>query len=227
MKKIIIANFKCNPKSLTESKRIFELIKKTSLKAKKTEIVVCPSFVHIPFLKGLSLGAQNCFYEDGPYTGEVSASMLKDFGCKYVIVGHSERRRYFNEKDDVIKRKIKAVLENKMIPVLCVGETLKEKENGKTKSVIKKQIMSSLKGVSVKKAIIAYEPVWAIGTGNSCSLKIASEIRLFISNLFDTKIIYGGSVNGKNAKDYLEIGFDGLLVGKASLNPGEIEKMAD
>ncbi len=216
MKPLIIANWKCNPKTIKEAKRIFS---KTS-----RNVVVCPPFSFIPLLKGLSLGAQNCFYEEsGPYTGEVSPSMLKSLGCKYVIVGHSERRRHFKENNDIINKKVRLVLKNKMTPVLCVGETLKEKK--RRKSVLRKQLESGLKGVDSKKIIIAYEPVWAIGTSNPCSPEEALKVRLFISSLFSSKVLYGGSVNSSNAKDYLD--FDGLLVGGASLKPEEITKIAN
>lgn len=215
MKPLIIANWKCNPKTAKEAKRIFS---KTS-----RNVVVCPPFVFVPLLKGVALGAQDCFYkEEGSYTGEVSPSMLKSLGCKYVIIGHSERRRFFKENDDIINKKVKLVLENKMTPVLCVGETLKEKK--RRKSVLKKQLEAGLKGVNSKKVIIAYEPVWAIGNSNPCSPEEALKVRLFISSLFDSKILYGGSVNGSNAKDYLD--FDGLLVGGASLRPEELVKIA-
>jgi triosephosphate isomerase len=182
------------------------------------------------------MGAQDCFWEGkGAFTGEVSPSMLKDIGCEYVIVGHSERRIYFKETDDVINKKIKKAAETGLVSILCIGETGQERKNNETEVVLKKQITSGLEGVSEKKIseiVIAYEPIWAIGTGISCDTNEAKKAGLFIksviSDLYNEKvaenmaILYGGSVSKENSSDYIKkAGMNGLLVGGASLRPDE------
>jgi triosephosphate isomerase len=209
MKKIIIGNWKMNPNSLAEAKRLFDAVK-------KTKAVICPPFVYLSKFKYKFLGAQDCFWEQGgAYTGEVSPKMLRDLGVKYVIIGHSERRA-LGETEEIIEKKLRAVLKVGLIPILCVGE--KKGENAR--KVINKQLNGNLKGV-----IIAYEPIWAIGTGNFCSAEKANKIREFIKQKIDNKILYGGSVNSKIAKDYIDVGFDGLLVGGASLDAKEFIKI--
>ncbi len=233
MKKIIVANWKMNPESLIKAKSLFNSVKKGLSNLNKAEVVICPPFVYLSELNKLRkkskifIGAQNCFWEEkGAYTGEISASMIKSF-CKHVILGHSERRKYFNETNEQIREKLKKALDSGLIPILCIGETDKERKQGKTKQVLKKQIQESLKKISKKnisKIIIAYEPVWAIGTGNACSVKQSFKAREFISSLFSSKvkILYGGSANSNNSLDYLyEAEFDGLLVGGASLSSKE------
>lgn len=227
--KYIIANWKMNPKTLAEAKRLFNAVKK----AKKA--IICPPFVYLSELKGLDLGAQNCFWEkEGAYTGEVSCSMLKSLGCKYVLVGHSERRKYFKEDKDVNK-KVKAVLNAKLIPVFCIGETKEERNQNKTDAVLKEQISSGLDGVKLSSIIIAYEPRWAIGTGSPCDVEEAQKMKLFIQKILSktygraslkVPILYGGSVKSNNAKAYIqEAGFNGLLVGGASLDAKEFIKI--
>jgi len=214
MKKLIIANWKCNPKTLAEAKRLFNNVK-------KTKAVICPPFVYLTEFNYKFLGAQNCHWEEsGPYTGEVSPKMLKDLGVKYVIIGHSERRTYFYETDETINKKLKAALGAGLIPVLCIGEKKGEDAN----LVVENQLSHDLNGISEKdrdKIIIAYEPVWAIGTGDFCSKNKAKEVLEFIKRKFNNKILYGGSVNSKITRDYTEAGFDGLLVGGASLDVKE------
>jgi len=225
MRKLIIANWKCNPTSLAEAKKIFNAVK-------KTKAIVCPPYPYIPYMINSKsqilnpkLGAQNCHYEQsGAFTGEVSAKMLKDLGCKYVIIGHSERRKHFKETDEIINKKLKAASKAGLKPILCVGE----KRGESAKKIIGNQLEKDLKGISkkdLKKIIIAYEPVWAIGTGNFCSAIKANEARKFIKQRFDNKILYGGSVNSKIAKDYIKVGFDGLLIGGASLDVKEFIKI--
>jgi triosephosphate isomerase len=163
--------------------------------------------------------------------------MLKNFGCQYVIVGHSARRE-LGETDEMINKKLRAAIKAKLKPILCIGETEKERKKGKTFKILKEQLEKGLKGISLFKVyslkfIVAYEPVWAIGTGNPCGPKEAKEVllflRKFVQPLFHSNtrplILYGGSVNSKNAKDYIDIGFDGLLVGGASLNSEEFIKI--
>ncbi|MCD6550144.1 triose-phosphate isomerase, partial [bacterium] len=236
----IIANWKCNPKSFNEAKRIFNLVKEKTKEIKKTKVIICPPFVFLPKLKTknskLQLGAQNCFWEDtGAFDGEVSVPMLKSVGCKYIIVGHSERRRYFKETDSVINKKMKAVMKHNLKAILCVGETKEEKRKGKFSMIISRQITKALKGIpkkDVEKIRIAYEPVWAIGSGKPCRPVEAQVASLFIkrtlSRMYTRKIaekipiLYGGSVNRKNAIDYLkEAEMNGLLIGGASLRPQE------
>ncbi len=215
MKKIIVANWKCNPSSLSKARRLFSSFKD---EIKSKEVIICPPFPYLPLLEIEKKGAQNCFYQEGAYTGEVSIKILKDLGCKYIIIGHSERRNYFKEDDDIIMKKIKYAIKNNITPILCIGE--KEEEIKRRKAVLKRQ----MKGIS-SKVIIAYEPVWAIGSSNPCDYKEAKDILSFISGITESKILYGGSVNYSNYKGYLELGFDGLLLGGASLKKEEFIKI--
>jgi len=236
MKKIIVANWKCNPTTEEEAKNIFEGTKNSVTEA-TSEVVVCPPFVFLPILKGLVLGAQNCFYEEkGAFTGEVSGKMLKDLGVEYVIVGHSERRKYFGETDEIINQKIKKALESGLKVIFCVGETAEERGLNRKKEVLEAQIRQGTIGISAQggpafgweNIIIAYEPVWAIGTGDNCSIEETRDsidfIKLFVPT--GTRIIYGGSVTSENSGAYIkEAGADGLLVGGASLNAEEFVKI--
>jgi len=226
MKPLIIANWKCNPKTLENAKELFNKIKNGIKNTKKAEVVIAPPFVWLPILKGIILAAQDCVWEEcGPYTGEISPQMLKNFGIRYIIVGHSERRIHFKETDEMINRKLKAVLKAGLRPVLCIGE----KKGEDAYKIIEKQLKQDLKGFSGKdlnKIIIAYEPVWAIGTGDFCKPEKAKKALVFIKKKINTRILYGGSVNSKIAKSYIKVGFDGLLVGGASLNAEEFIKIA-
>jgi len=245
--KLIVANWKMNPQSLLEAKKLFHSVKSWVKKNyhlfKKVKIVICPPFVYLeplskllkpktPQLK-LSLGAQNLFWEKkGAFTGEISATMLKNLGVEYVILGHSERRKILGETDEIINKKLKAAIGTKLKPILCLGETEKERKSGKTLKVLQNQLNLALKNVSnfelrASNLTIAYEPVWAIGTGNPCRPKEAKEVLTFLKKkLKNVLILYGGSVDSQNAFDYLEIGFDGLLVGGASLRPKEFLKIS-
>ncbi len=240
MKALIIANWKCNPTTQKEAKEIFDAVKKGARTVKDAEIVICPPFLYLPLLKGLTLGAQNIFWEDkGAFTGEISGVMLKDFKVEYVIIGHSERRKYFNETDQVINKKLKIAISANLKPIFCVGETLEEMQGEKKSEVLERQITEGLKNISrenVKNIIIAYEPVWAIGTGQNCSVDQTMSsillIRKIIFKLYNReladniKIIYGGSVNSKNSGEYIKnAGVNGLLVGGASLNAEEFIKI--
>jgi len=246
MKPLIVANWKMNPKSLAEAKRLFNLVKKGVKNIKKAEVVICPPFLYILNLKSeilnLKLGSQDCFWEkEGAYTGEISPAMLKDAGCQYVIVGHSERRNYFAETDEMINKKLKAVIGAKMSPILCIGESRKQREKGEAPEVLKKQIEVALEKVSSfkfqnSKVCVAYEPIWAIGTGKPCDAEEAQKmgllIRKIISKIYNQtiskkiRILYGGSVNSKNAADYIkEACLQGLLVGGASLKAKEFVKI--
>lgn len=245
-KPIIIANWKMNPVILKEAREIFGSVCKKA-KNINAEIVFCPPFVYFSiffaqFPNNVKIGAQNCFIEQkGAFTGEVSAIQLFDLGCKYVIAGHSERRRYFLETDETVNKKIKIILENKMIPVLCVGETQEQRDAGQVQEVLKRQIKEGLDGVSSSKILkesllIAYEPVWAIGTGRPCDVEEGQKMRLLIkkvlANIYNQNIsnhigiLYGGSVNASNSVGYIkEAEFSGLLVGGASLDPKEFSQI--
>lgn len=207
-------------------------------RAKAVERVICPPFIVLPALaerlvgSGIGLGAQNVFWEaEGAYTGEISALMLKDY-CRYVIVGHSERRAYFGESDETVNRRLAAVLRNAMTPILCVGETLEENEAGRTEEVVRHQVQIALGGIELLKEesiVIAYEPVWAIGTGRAATAEGANEViaacirsqirQSFGKDIADqTRILYGGSVKAENAKEFFNMpDIDGALVGGASL----------
>ena len=248
MKLLIVANWKMNPQTLGEARRNFDLIKKAAKKIKGVEVIVCPPFVFLPVLtpKGnVKLGGQDCFWvkEKGAFTGEISPLMLKNLGCQYVILGHSERRIYFGETDEMINKKIKAALEIKLNPILCIGETAEEKEEGKTLGVLRNQLREGLKSISSLELRspnfnIAYEPVWAIGTGNPCEIDEAMSavisIRKILAKLYSRsisqgiRILYGGSVDVKNAAGYIkEARMDGLLVGGVSLDPKEFLKIIE
>ncbi len=244
-KTFIIANWKCNPTTLKKTKTLFDSIKKQSNKTKKgnNEIVICPPLVYLPTINAkptnIKLGAQNCYWEEnGAFTGETSPLMLKDLKCKYVFVGHSERRKYFNETDEKINKKIEAIIKAKMIPILCVGETKEEKKQEKTQQILKTQLKIALKGVKLKntKLCIAYEPVWALGTGKACNPDEAKKINLLIKKIITQlynpsiakklPVLYGGSVNSKNANAFIkEACMDGLLIGGASLDAREFSKI--
>ncbi len=222
MKPLIVANWKCNPVTLAEAKLLFNSIKAGIKKVRNVGVVICPPFVYLPVLgastKAFGLGGQDCFYEKkGAFTGEISPVMLKNFRCQYVILGHSERRRYLNETDEMINKKIKAALKNGLKPILCLEKI----------SQIKKGLKGVLKKES-KNIILAYEPVFAIGTGKPCSIEKAKKMRVSIQKNLpkNVPILYGGSINSQNAKKYIsDAGFQGLLVGGASLDPGEFIKL--
>lgn len=216
---------------------------KTLLPLVKTNdktVVFCVPSIDITevgkILKGtnVKLGAQNMFYEEkGAYTGEISADMLLSTGVEYVIIGHSERRQIFKENDVMINKKIKKALAAGLIPIMCVGETLTQREKNETLDHIKNQLEKGLKSVSkddIKNVVLAYEPIWAIGTGHTATSKQAEDvcayIRKVLTEMYDKKtadevsILYGGSVNGKNAKElFSKKNIDGGLIGGASLKP--------
>lgn len=237
-KPIIIGNWKMN-KGLKSSIDLASCIVKELSDLNDRDVVLCPPFTVLhgvrEVLKGsfIFLGAQNVFYEDeGPYTGEISASQLKDLGCKFVIIGHSERRQYLKERDLIINKKIRQALKWALSPIICVGETLEQREKGKEKEVIKRQITLGLEGIGkegAKHIIIAYEPVWAIGTGNTCKAEDAEDMHIFIRSLVSRlynkdlahtiRIQYGGSVKKDNIDEIMKMpNIDGVLVGGASLD---------
>jgi triosephosphate isomerase len=228
--KIVVGNFKMY-KGIEDIKDYIDSIKgkiRTDLK-----VVLCPPFIYLNLFKSneYSLGAQNCFYEnEGPYTGEISPFQLKSIGVEYIIIGHSDRRRLFNENDEMISKKIDQVMKNNIQCILCIGEDEIDKELHKTSVVIKKQLLNALKNVDddmIRDIIIAYEPVYAIGTGivptNSDIEETIQYIRNIITEKYNyngIKVLYGGSVTEQNIKDIISIKeVDGVLVGGASLEP--------
>lgn len=231
MKPLIIANWKCNPSTVEEAKKLYQGIKKTIKKTKKTEVLIAAPFVWLPLLKNVKKCAQNCLWEEkGPYTGEISPKMLKDIGIDYVIIGHSERRNKFSETDEMINRKIKTALGVGLTVILCIGENKGEN----AQEVMEKQLREDLNGIEnskfkIQNLIIAYEPVWAISTsgGEICSPERAKEMLKFIKSKFNGQIIYGGSVDSKIVNNYLNIGYEGALVGGASLKIDEFVKLIE
>ena len=236
-KTIIAGNWKMN-KTASETKKFAEELKTVLPKAKWCEVVVCVPAVNIQAaIKAfkdmrVSIGAQNLFYEkSGAYTGEVSADMLKDLGVKYVIIGHSERRQYFGETDVSVNKKVHAALEAGLHPIICVGESLEQREMGITMELIALQIKAALCGVpaeKVRKCVVAYEPVWAIGTGKTATAEQAAEvctlIRTTIRHMYGARIArsvtiqYGGSMKPSNAAELLaQPDIDGGLIGGAAL----------
>ncbi len=233
-----------NPSNTTQAKVLFDEVAKVLKDVKKAKVVICPPFPYLSIINNqlslIKLGAQDCFWEEsGSFTGEISLSMLKDLGCKYVIIGHSERRQFLNETDRMVNKKIKAALIKNIRPIFCFGESKKDKDQGKTQNVLKKQLENGLRKIiksDVKKIIFAYEPLWAIGSGKPCSPEEANVIRLFIKKIItqkysrpianEIKILYGGSVNSSNVKSFIQQGsFQGVLVGGVSLKPKEFIKL--
>ena len=232
MKTLIVANWKMNPSTLEGAKLLFEAVKKEVKNIKKVEIVICPPFTFLSNIQypisNIKLGAQDCFWEKkGAFTGEISPLMLKDLGCQYVIIGHSERRKYQQEKDSMIYKKIEAALKRGLKPILCIDKIsqipsfLRKRGGRRGRSPLRPK--KDLGGV-----IIAYEPLFAIGTGKPCSIEKAKKMRLLILRNLNKNlpVLYGGSVNSQNARDYIEKAkFQGLLVGGTSLNAQEFIKL--
>ena len=235
MKPLIIANWKMN-KSVAESVSFVNQIIDPLSKINSVATVICPPFTSLSALSRsiagthIKLGAQNVYFEiDGAYTGEISISMLKEL-CSYVIVGHSERRILFKENDLTINMKLRSVISNGLNPILCVGESIESRTKGNANQVIGDQITKGLEKVaSLDNLIIAYEPIWAIGTGKSASSEIAQEMSQIIRNKINDlygiisqkiPILYGGSVKSENIKDFVsQDDINGALVGSASLDP--------
>lgn len=236
-KKIIAGNWKMN-KDLDEAVQLAEKLKKGFKNVNKVEVVVCPPFTNLSAVNDMlkdsdiKIGAQNMYIEEkGAYTGEVSPSMLKSVGCKYVIIGHSERRQLFQETNCFLNEKVKVALKNKLIPIYCVGETLQQREAGNVEKVIKVQIEEGLKDIDendLKTVVVAYEPVWAIGTGKTATPEQANDVHRFIRQLLASmsndsianqiSILYGGSVTPETSTKLMSMSdIDGGLVGGASL----------
>jgi len=241
MNRLIAANWKMN-KTAEESVLFIKEFKKLMNNTGNADLVICPPFTSLEAVSkeiknsGIKLGAQNMHFENaGAYTGEISPLMLKEIGCEYVILGHSERREFFNEDDSLINKKVIAALNSGLKPILCIGENWEQRVQEKTEDVIEDQLIKGLQNADkIKNVVIAYEPVWAISRGNAAQKPAtkgeAEEAHLFIRKLLEgiydeksakeTRIIYGGSVKPENAKELLNMkNIDGGLVGNASLDP--------
>ena len=235
-RRFCVANWKMNFNS-SDTKSFLENWKKKGLNNKEVKTIFCPSFTELNTTAELlhnsdsELGAQNVYYEsNGAYTGEISCRMLKDLGCNWVIIGHSERRAIFGETDEMVCHKLDKLISENMYPIVCIGETKDERENGKTEEVLSRQLLVAFenqKGKNIEHTVIAYEPVWAIGTGITATIDMISEAHQCIRNIFNTNgfngneisILYGGSVTNENAAELSEItDVDGFLVGGASLD---------
>lgn len=243
MKNFIAANWKMN-KNRTETKDFFKAFIPLVKGISDREIVIAPPFTALSVafdeMKGtdIALSAQDVFWEEkGAYTGEISPGMLTDVGCKYVIIGHSERRQYFSEGDQVVNRKIKAALKAGLQVIFCVGESLQERESGKTFDVIKRELTAGLAEIGYEKFVVAYEPIWAIGTGKTASTEQAQEVHAFIrkvlsdlygKNAAEIRIIYGGSVTPENVDALMACpDVNGALVGGASLKPDGFSRIVN
>jgi len=235
-RRFCVANWKMNFNS-SDTKSFLENWGKKDLKNEGVKTIICPSFTELNTTAELlqnsdsELGAQNVYYlSNGAYTGEISCRMLKDLGCNWVIIGHSERRAIFGETDEMVCHKLNKLTSENMYPIVCIGETKDERENGKTEEVLSRQLLVAFenqKGKNIEHTVIAYEPVWAIGTGITATIDMISEAHQCIRNIFNTNgfngneisILYGGSVTNENAAELSNItDVDGFLVGGASLD---------
>jgi len=238
---LIVANWKMH-KTTNETKDFIDKFIPLVQNVKDIEIVIAPPFTCLSVANALvkdtniKLAAQDIFWElEGAYTGEISGLMLKDVGCSYVIIGHSERRKYFYENDEIINKKIKAALKIGINVILCIGETLQQRETGQTFSILSSQLRGGLKEISINNIVIAYEPIWAIGTGKTATPTQAQQAHGFIrgelKNIYkkdvkNVKILYGGSVKPENISSLMQQkDIDGVLVGGASLDPESFAKI--
>ncbi len=226
-------------KTQLEAKEFLEgLMSQLTKTPEEREVVLCTPFTALDFMSKIlhgsliRLGAQNVHWEDeGAYTGEISGLMLKDVGVSYVIVGHSERRQYFGETDETVNMRLKAAQKHGLTPILCVGETKQQRDSGETESHIFSQLANDLVDVDQENLVIAYEPIWAIGTGDTCEAKEANRvIRLIRGKLNNSNVTiqYGGSVKPNNVDDIMaQEEIDGALVGGASLNPESFSRLVN
>lgn len=226
MKKLIIANWKLNPTTLQEAQKLAAAI---SIKAKNT-VVLCPPTIYLSRIRFSRLGAQDCFWQEkGAFTGQTSPAQLRNLKIKYCIIGHSEKRAV-GETDEMINAKVKALLQQKITPILCVGfGTTVRQDDLEVVDVLKTQLDLDLQGVPGNEVIVAYEPVWAIGTGKTATPEHAEKIAIFIQSKYQVeKVLYGGSVNPRNAKSFLQQPHVfGLLVGGTSLVPDYFNQIID
>lgn len=231
---LVVGNWKMNGSKAFVEQLLREMI--GGLSDQQVDVAVCPTYVHIPQAlvasagSCISVGAQDCSRESsGAYTGEVSAPMLVDQGCELVILGHSERRQYHDEQNALVGAKLSAAVEAGLLPILCVGETLEQRESGEAQTVVASQLEGALHGqISLAGLVVAYEPVWAIGTGLTASPEQAQEMHAFIRASLEnipgldaaaTRLLYGGSVKGANAGElFSQADIDGALVGGAALD---------
>jgi len=244
-KPLIVANWKMN-KTVSEALEFVKNLKANVKSITDRDIVICAPFTSLASINELLentniyLGAQNLFWEEkGAYTGEISPVMLVDVGCKYVIIGHSERRQYFGEMDETVNKKLLAALKYGLIPIVCVGETLEQREKNITNKIIEKQVkigLSNLSNEQAQNVVIAYEPVWAIGTGKTATPQQAQEVQEFIRKLYaemygkniseKIRILYGGSIKPDNFSELMKLpDIDGGLIGGASLNVDSFIKL--
>lgn len=244
-KPIIAGNWKMN-KTVAEAKEFVQNLPELP-SSEEVDTVICAPAIQLDALvsanvEGLNIGAQNAYFEEsGAFTGETSPAALKDLGVKYVVLGHSERREYFHETDEDVNKKALAVFKNDMTPIICVGETLEQREGNEFEAVIGQQVSAALKGFTeeqVKQAVIAYEPIWAIGTGKSATSQDAQDSCQFVRSVVAkdflqeaaeaVRIQYGGSVKPDNIKEYMaQPDIDGALVGGASLEVESFVKLLE
>lgn len=244
-KPVIAGNWKMH-KTVSEATALVQDLCKLTNDIKDVEVVLCPTFTALYPVRmalcedAIKIGAQNMHWEvQGAFTGEIAPAMLKDVGCHYVIIGHSERRQYFAETDETVNKKVKAALVHNLVPIMCVGETLAEREANETETVVARQVREGLAGVSapeVASLVIAYEPVWAIGTGRTASSDDANAVCRYIRGIVaemvgqeaadKVRIQYGGSVKPDNIAELMaQSDIDGALVGGASLDAATFAKL--
>lgn len=241
---VIAGNWKLH-KTIRESVEFVELLKRSYVRQEAISVVVCPVFTSISDVAdavretGIGVGGQDVFWETkGAFTGEVSANLLKDAGATHVIIGHSERRQFFGETDETVSKKTQAACDAGLIPIVCCGELLEERETNRTQAVLNKQIRGAFEALPeaiIKQCIVAYEPVWAIGTGKVATAAQAQEAHFFIRSLLreliaehadDISILYGGSVKPENAAELISNpDVDGALIGGASLDAESFSKI--
>jgi triosephosphate isomerase len=245
--RLIVGNWKLN-KTPSEARAFTQRLKETLPQNRRAELVVAPPFPALQAVRdalgqssGVLVGAQDLFWEDqGAFTGEVSAPMLKDLGCRYVLIGHSERRQWFGERDETVAKKVKAALRHEVVPIVCVGESVAEREADRTEDLITSQVEKGIGDCSahaIQRMVIAYEPIWAIGTGRAATPEQASAVHQMIRRLIAKqwgseaaqalRILYGGSVTPQNVAGFLAApDVDGALVGGACLDPDAFAKIA-
>jgi triosephosphate isomerase len=243
-KPLLAGNWKMN-KTVSEAINFAKVLKNSVTDITNVDILICPPFTALYAVSNeikdsnINMGAQNIFWESkGAFTGEISPLMINDVDCSYTLIGHSERRQYFGETNETVNKKIKIALEIGLIPILCVGESLQEREDNVTFNIIEKQVKEGLTGLSVEQAtslVIAYEPIWAIGTGKTATPEQAQEVHSFIRKVYKNiyknaadkiRILYGGSVNLSNVSELMkQSDIDGGLVGGASLEVESFTKL--
>jgi len=251
MKYLIVANWKCNPPTLKEAEKLFSLIREGVKNIKNAEVIVCPPFIYIARIQNtgykiqdtrykIRIGAQDCFWENPPtgggaFTGEISPAMLKNLAVKYAIIGHSERRKYQKETDEMVNKKLKAALKAGLTPILCVGSKKRGEKGNQEMKVQLESALTGIKRAELEKIVFTYEPVWAISTTKRSIVATPENtkgeaifIRKILTKLFDktiaqkARVIYGGSVDNTNIRDFIEKAqMDGVLIGAASLRPDD------